>query len=511
MTYPILNATSMENVHPALHNAYVDVVAHCGAVGNGVTDDLAAFDAAVSELDDGSAIIGTILIPTGNYKLSGPWVIGDGTKYVSIKIQAATPYFAGSSGVLSTVMLSPSSVNDNGIVIEAPQSKSHSVEIDGVSVKYASVGTGIGLDLTQGYQMTGPRFSNMVIQNAGTGIKVGGSVNARFDNVATVGCTKGWHFSKTAPDNETANVPILSNCYAQANGTGLYVDQPVNGGRFDSIVVQSNTGPGIEIASGGYMRDCTFTSPWFEFPGSDMIRVSGGGAGFALSSCTFITPRFDGSTGVGGRHVINITAASASAVHGENLTFITPTFVNLNGGYFLYTATDPTNTNDPGFFYIHVVNAENSANMKGIHTSTSAGAAAYCTFSGDITDANVIASSVYGTKPRYHRFAGDAALAHYGSTLGFYGVAPATRPTAYTQTYSTADKTHANPTAAALTVTDGAGTNDNTIGAITAAASVIAAVQELADEINKLVTDLADVKQVVNSVIDDLQTLGLLQ
>jgi hypothetical protein len=60
-----------------------------------------------------------------------------------------------------------------------------------------------------------------------------------------------------------------------------------------------------------------------------------------------------------------------------------------------------------------------------------------------------------------------------------------------------------------LTVADGAGTNDNTIGAITADASVIAAVQEIADEINKLVADVADVKQVVNSIIDDLQALGI--
>lgn len=105
----------------------------------------------------------------------------------------------------------------------------------------------------------------------------------------------------------------------------------------------------------------------------------------------------------------------------------------------------------------------------------------------------------------------DAALNHDGTTVGFYGVTPATRPTAYTQTYSTADKTHAAPTASTLTVTDGAGTNDNTIGAITADASVIAAVQEIADEINKLVADVADVKQLVNSVIDDLQTLGLVQ
>lgn len=94
--------------------------------------------------------------------------------------------------------------------------------------------------------------------------------------------------------------------------------------------------------------------------------------------------------------------------------------------------------------------------------------------------------------------------------LGFYNATPVVQPSAYTQTYATADKTHAAPTAAALTVADGAGTNDNTIGAITGDASVIAAVQELADEINKLVADVADTKQLVNSVIDDLQALGLL-
>lgn len=80
-----------------------------------------------------------------------------------------------------------------------------------------------------------------------------------------------------------------------------------------------------------------------------------------------------------------------------------------------------------------------------------------------------------------------------------------------TQTYSTATATHANPTAAALTVADGAGTNDGTIGAITGDASVIAAVQELAAQINKLVTDLANVKQVLNAVIDAQQQQGFLK
>lgn len=92
--------------------------------------------------------------------------------------------------------------------------------------------------------------------------------------------------------------------------------------------------------------------------------------------------------------------------------------------------------------------------------------------------------------------------------FGAYGVTPVVQPSAYTQTYSTADKTVANPTAATLTVTDGAGTNDGTIGAITDNASTIAAVQELAAQINKLVADNLDLRQAVTAIIDDLQALG---
>jgi hypothetical protein len=116
-----------------------------------------------------------------------------------------------------------------------------------------------------------------------------------------------------------------------------------------------------------------------------------------------------------------------------------------------------------------------------------------------ITDVDIVLGTTTGTK------IGTAT----SQKLGFYNATPIVQPSAYTQTYATADKTHANPTAAALTVTDGAGTNDGTIGAITDNASTIAAVQELADQINKLVADQADTKQLINSIIDDLQTLGL--
>ena len=114
-------------------------------------------------------------------------------------------------------------------------------------------------------------------------------------------------------------------------------------------------------------------------------------------------------------------------------------------------------------------------------------------------------------------------LAHRGSTLGLYGVTPATRPTAYTQTYSTATKTHSNPTAAnpaAITeytphasgavpvVSAGATDLDTTAAALN---TLVDECQALETEVSALVVDMANVKQVLNQVLDDLQTVGMLQ
>lgn len=127
-------------------------------------------------------------------------------------------------------------------------------------------------------------------------------------------------------------------------------------------------------------------------------------------------------------------------------------------------------------------------------------------------------------------------LNHDGTTAGVYGVTPATRPTAFTQTYSTATKTHSNPTAAALTDNSG-GTADTTlqsvpnasgdgggVATVSAAANVatvtsvntaITAIKndfaDLAASNNALIVDLANTKQVLNQVIDDLQITGWLQ
>lgn len=99
--------------------------------------------------------------------------------------------------------------------------------------------------------------------------------------------------------------------------------------------------------------------------------------------------------------------------------------------------------------------------------------------------------------------------------IGFHGATPVDQASAYTQTYATADKTHANPTATALTLTAMGGAADGTLTNVgdTMAGDVSAAIEEnfleVGTAVNAVIVDLADLKQLVNSIIDDLQEKGL--
>lgn len=101
--------------------------------------------------------------------------------------------------------------------------------------------------------------------------------------------------------------------------------------------------------------------------------------------------------------------------------------------------------------------------------------------------------------------------------LGFYGATPIVQPATITQTYSTTSSTHAARTAATLTDNSG-GTADTTIAAITNAANAGSAdvgptanaIADLAAQVNNLKTDGDNTAQVVNDLIDKLQTLGII-
>jgi hypothetical protein len=92
---------------------------------------------------------------------------------------------------------------------------------------------------------------------------------------------------------------------------------------------------------------------------------------------------------------------------------------------------------------------------------------------------------------------------HASSRVGFFGVTPVVRQSAYTQTYATASKTHPAVTSVAVATT--AATNSSPYGYAQAQADAIPVA------INANRADILALKQVVNALIDDLQAYGLAQ
>lgn len=93
---------------------------------------------------------------------------------------------------------------------------------------------------------------------------------------------------------------------------------------------------------------------------------------------------------------------------------------------------------------------------------------------------------------------------YLGNAISVFGVTPVTRAAAYTQTYATATKTHSNFTSADLATT--AATQTSPWGF-----ALQAQAENIATQFNLLRADLANLKQIVNSIIDDQQAYGWAQ
>ena len=128
------------------------------------------------------------------------------------------------------------------------------------------------------------------------------------------------------------------------------------------------------------------------------------------------------------------------------------------------------------------------------------------TFTGDVTFAdshNLIFNTTNGTQ------IGTGGT----QKIGFWGVTPVVRPSAFTQTYSTATHTVANLTAAALTDNTGgtANTTLESIGTTYSQSAVRNNFADLAAMVNKNTADHVVLIRVVTAIIDDLQSMGILQ
>lgn len=97
----------------------------------------------------------------------------------------------------------------------------------------------------------------------------------------------------------------------------------------------------------------------------------------------------------------------------------------------------------------------------------------------------------------------DGSVLFDGPKLGFFGAAPVIQGAAITQTYSTAARTHPVMTAAAVAST--ASTQVTPFGFTTAAQA-----DAIPTAINALEADLLAVKKLLNALINDHRSLGLL-
>ena len=177
----------------------------------------------------------------------------------------------------------------------------------------------------------------------------------------------------------------------------------------------------------------------------------------------------------------------------------------------VFNTTTPSVTITPATTITGALTCSASASV-----GTTLGVTGILTSNGGITmgDAqNIILNATTGTK------IGTATT----QKLGFFGAAPIVQAGAYTQTYATADKTHAAFTATSIaavlpaaapaggagTAAGGWDTAANRDAAITTINDLRTWAVEVDADYEALLVDVADIKQLANSVIDDLQALGL--
>lgn len=371
---------------------------------------------------------------------------------------------------------------------------------------------------------------------AGTELKVKNSLNADFITLATTST------EQCGVMGLGGRFRILGNKANNTSGNAITINN-VGGAAFENndclvsienVTILDIKGHGISISANSrevFVRNCQIRRP-------DGNGVLCAGANITVESTTVGTAGLEGFliTAANNR-IINCTAFFCGAVTATNGDGF-----RISGTRNTLVGCHAEDNNQHGF---HVINGGNStlegciADTNGV-TTTGYGFrvdnSGRCTITGTSMDRNagsptqdaalsfangpsdcfIVLTGINniaitnGTMPgtRNTIFIDNGTtnpLIYLGSSahqIGFFGVAPVSRPSAFTQTYATASKTHAAPlatdpgamTSTAVTPTGFGNATDFNL---------------LLNAVRNLVSDMANVKQVLNAVIDDDQALGL--
>lgn len=190
-----------------------------GAVGDGVTDDTAAIQAAINSIANG----GIVYVPTGTYCISKPLrmtpdksLIGEGRTTTIIKKTTTTPDDYGS-------VLAPNGVSDSYNVdsvisiIHAPSDFARNVKIENLFLQRDSVGA-------TSYGIYAPRigycqFKSLLIQKAQYGILIYTVFLTRCEDTTALACEIGFGLIDDGTGNGGSTSLILQNFYANADNS----------------------------------------------------------------------------------------------------------------------------------------------------------------------------------------------------------------------------------------------------------------------------------------------------
>jgi hypothetical protein len=352
----------------------------------------------------------------------------------------------------------------------------------------------------------------------------GGSVSLGFEAVSTT-------FSFALGSFTSAN---LFDVVIGASATSVGVGNNVLIGATGAFSGSSNVGLGFGVNDGGFNNvrilggGTATASNQFIVTAANNWFMGAPTGGTAVSAKTFqssnrtgtnvanagsITFRPGLGTGTGARSVLifetPIVAAAGTTPHtyGERMR-MTETALVINENALVHDVR---------------MECSSDANLFMLVSSTS---------SVQIGSATQLNSAKFGVSGKF-TCTGEAEIDgdfnHDGTNFGIHGVTPTARPAAYTQTYATATRTHANLTSSTLTDSTG-GTANTTVQALPDPTDTPVTADNLRDDlvavlipalrnnfadvvaqINALRVDLENTKQVLNSTIDDEQLQGLKQ
>jgi len=164
-----------------------------GAVGDGVTDDTTAVQAAI---DAAEVSGGIVFFPAGTYKITSPLTVEFGIILEGVREGTILDFSGQSSG--------------NAITIGHATNQISKVRIEGITIN-GGLGTSVGINLSgvnATRSITDSSFRDLRIYNFGTGIKTTYSWCNLFDSIRIQSCTAGIEMGNQSNETTFINCSV---------------------------------------------------------------------------------------------------------------------------------------------------------------------------------------------------------------------------------------------------------------------------------------------------------------